>query len=80
MYNKNKKLLQILINSSKPYITRTEISIGINRKSDALDGIIRRAIQAGYLLRVKRGLYVITSLTGADRPDTRVLAQLIYGL
>jgi len=75
----NKKLLEKLIHWPKTCLTRTELGLLIDRSADACDSIIRRAIQTGYLLRLKRGLYLITSKTGANKPDTRETAQFVYG-
>ena len=75
----NRNLLEKLIHWPKPYLTRIELGLLVDRSTDACDAIIRRAIQAGYLQRLRRGLYLITSKTGAARPDPREIAQLVYG-
>jgi len=75
----NRKLLDRLIHWPKSSLTRTELALLIGRSSDACDAIIRRAVHAGYLQRLRRGLYLITSNAGADKPDTREIAQLVYG-
>lgn len=75
----NRKLLDGLIHWSKAYITRTELALLTGRSSDACDAIIRRAVHAGYLQRIRRGLYLITTKAGANKPDTREIAQLVYG-
>lgn len=75
----NRKLLERLIIWPKAYLTRTELALLIDRSPDACDSVIRRATQAGYLLRLKRGLYLITDKAGAKKPDTRETAQFVYG-
>ena len=75
----NKKLLETLINWNKPYITRIGIGVLLDKTPDACDAIIRRAILSGYLLRIKRGIFLITKKAGADIPDTFEIAQLVYG-
>jgi len=75
----NQKLLEGLINWPKPHLTRTEIAILLNRSSDACDAIIRRAIQAGYLNRLCRGLFQITSKINAIKPNAFEIAQFVYG-
>ncbi len=75
----NRILLNRLIHWPKPYITHTEIALLIDRSCDACDAIIRRAIETDYLQRLQRGLYLITPKAGANKPDTREIAQLLYG-
>ncbi len=75
----NRELLDRLIHWPKSYLTRTELALLIGRSPDACDAIIRRAAQAGYLQRLRRGLYLITSKAAADKPDTREIAQLVHG-
>ena len=75
----NNKLLEKLIRYPSPYLTRTELAVLIDRSPNACDAIIKRAIQSGYLIRLRRGLYIISSIAGADKPDSRELAQFIYG-
>lgn len=75
----NRNLLNRLIHWPKPYLTRTELALLIGRSPDACDAIIRRAVRADYLQRLRRGLYIITSNAGGNRPDMREIAQLIYG-
>lgn len=75
----NRELLNRLIRWPKSYLTRTELAWLISRTPDASDAIIRRAIKAGYLQRLCRGLYLLTSKVRAEKPDAREIAQLIYG-
>jgi predicted transcriptional regulator of viral defense system len=75
----NLKLLDKLIHWAKPYLTRTEISLLLDKSPDACDSIIRRAIKAGYLQRVRRGLYLISSKIGVGKVSSREIAQVLYG-
>jgi predicted transcriptional regulator of viral defense system len=75
----NRKLLESLIHWPKSFLTYTEIILLLNKNTNSCDAVIRRAIKAGYLQRLIRGLYLITSKVGASRPDSREVAQFIYG-
>lgn len=75
----NKELLEKLIHWKRWYLTRTELALLVDRSVDACDAIIRRAVKEGYLKRLRRGLYMITSKISAAQPDAREIAQQLYG-
>lgn len=75
----NLKLLDSLIHWEKPYLTRTEIDLLLDRSPDACDSILRRAVKAGYLQRLRRGLYLISSKARAGKLSNREVAQVLYG-
>lgn len=61
------------------YLTSTELAILLDGSPDSSQSIIYRAMQANYLTRLKRGLYLVTQKIRSDIPDTKEIAQVIYG-
>ncbi len=74
-----KKLYQILIAWPKNYITDVDLSLVIDGSDASRYGIINRAIKQGFLIHIRRGLYVISLPERRGRVDLFELSQMIYG-
>ena len=76
----NKDLIEHLYSWPKVYIFLSDLQILLQGKSpNALRSIIKRATQKGYLLRLKRDLYLIPKRLEQAPPNTLELAPLLYG-
>ena len=74
------KLLQILNKWPKNYIFSSDLKpIFITSSDDSFHSLLKRAVQDGTLIRVKRDLYLIGSQIEDVKPDSFEIAALIYG-
>jgi len=71
-----KKLLEILKNWPKNYISILDLKYRLCASSDAISSLLKRAVKDGSLIRLKRDFYIITS---KGNPNTFELAALMYG-
>lgn len=63
----------------KPFFSRTELDVWVGGTSNRRDALLRRAMAAGEVVRVRRGLYVLGPPYQKQKPDPLVLAQHVYG-
>ena len=75
----NTNLLEHLINWPKNYITGTDLNIVIPGNTNAKQSIIKRAVKEGFLLRLKRELYLIQKISNKPKVNAFELAQYIFG-
>ena len=59
--------------------TRTEIVCWVGGSSDRQFGLLRRALRAGEVVRIHRGLYCLAAKYPRRKVDPLVLAQRIWG-
>ncbi len=74
----NKKLLEVLLNWPKSYISGTELYTILNKTDDARHAMIKRAIQEGYLIPLRRDFYLIKNAK-APLLNAFEVAALMYG-
>lgn len=74
----NTLLLDKLIIWPKSFITGTDLRIILEGTDDARKSILKRAVQEGYLEKLKRDLYLIKRIP-KKLINTFEIAQLIYG-
>ena len=74
----NKKFLEILLNWPKPYISGADLCHILDKSSDSRHAIIQRIVQQGYLLPIRRDLYLIKN---SKKPSLNCfeIAMIIYG-
>ncbi len=69
----------ILWRNASVYVSEDQLAHFLDGSPDSRYARIKRAVQAGYLVRVKRGLYYLSSRLVPEQPHPFELAQLIYG-
>lgn len=74
----NKYFLEVLLEWPRSYISGTDLCHLLDRSPNSRFGIIKRSIQAGYLVQLRRDLYLIKKL-GKPLVDNFELAGIIYG-
>lgn len=74
----NKKFLEILLNWSKSYISGIDLQNILNNTPNSRQAIIKRAIQEGYLISIRRDLYLIKNSKRA-LINSFEIAPIIYG-
>lgn len=74
----NSNFLAILLNWSKPYISGIDLHHILDKSADSRQAIIKRAIRKGYLIPIRRDLYLIKH---AKRTllNSFEIATIIYG-
>lgn len=70
--------LEILLDWPKPYISGVDIHYLLDKTPDSRQAIIKRAIQKGYLIPIRRDLYLIKNAKGSFL-DSFEIASIIYG-
>ncbi|MCW5588150.1 MAG: hypothetical protein KIT27_00670 [Legionellales bacterium] len=75
----NSTLLQQLVNWSRYFISGTELKAILTGTEDARKAIIKRAVDEGYLQRLRRDYYLIRHITNKPLINSFELAQFIYG-
>jgi len=63
----------------RPYLTTPELDLLIDGSTDSRYGKIKRLLEKGRLLHIRRGLYCTTDITNSNKPHPFELAQYIYG-
>ena len=59
--------------------THAEVSCWVGGTTDRRHALLKRALAAGEVLRIRRGLYILAPRFVSRKPDPFVLAQRIYG-
>lgn len=70
---------QVIARLQKPFFSRTELNLWIEGSANRRDALLRRALAAGEVARIRRGLYMLGPPYQKQRPDPLALAQHIYG-
>jgi predicted transcriptional regulator of viral defense system len=74
-----KKLLYILDNWLKPYISSGDLKPILNGSADALQSVLKRLVKDNTLIRLKRDFYLITSKIQKKKTEAFEIAALLYG-
>lgn len=74
----NSNFLENLLNWSKPYISGIDLHYILDKSADSRQAIIKRAIGKGYLIPIRRDLYLIKNAKRA-LINTFEIATIIYG-
>lgn len=74
----NSNFLEILLNWSKPYISGIDLHHILDKSPDSRQAIIKRAIQKGYLIPIRRDLYLIKNAK-KTLLNSFEIATIIYG-
>lgn len=61
------------------FFTRAEAGVWLKVGTAALDGLLKRAVQAGEIHRMRRGLFCLDRRFLTAPPNPLVLAQLVHG-
>ncbi len=74
----NKSIFEILLHWPRPYISGVDLLLRLDKTQDSRYGIIKRAIKEGYLIQIRRDLYLIKN---ANKPtiNSFQIAPIIYG-
>lgn len=72
------KLRNFLETWPRNFIQDNDLKGILDITDDARYALVKRALKSGLLIRVKKGLYLISSKTKQSLPDEFVLASLIY--
>ena len=62
----------------RPYLTDIDLDMLLDGSPDSRYGRVKRLIQQGKMLHIRRGLYYLTEIQGAVKPHPFELAQYIY--
>jgi len=74
----NSKFLEILLNWPKPYISGIDLHHILANSANSRRAIVKRAVHKGYLVPIRRDLYLIKNRIGSLL-DSFEIAPIIYG-
>jgi hypothetical protein len=74
-----KKLLKILEQWPKPYISSGDLRAILDGSNDALHSLLKRMAGEGLLIRLKRDFYLILNKIQKVKPESFEIAALLYG-
>jgi hypothetical protein len=72
-------LQNILLTWPKAFINDTDLLILLNCSPNARYSLIKRAMQSGWLIQLKKGFYLIGKPYKASHPNLFEIAPLLYG-
>ena len=75
----NKAFLQLLLRWPKPYVTGADLMFALGKSRNSQKGVIKRAVQEGALVRLKRDFYLIRRELNKPAVDRFELAPILYG-
>jgi len=77
-YFMNKSIFEILLHWPRPYISGVDLLLRLDKTRDSRYGIIKRATKEGYIIQIRRDLYLIKN---ANQPtlNSFQIAPVIYG-
>lgn len=70
---------QAIEKGCRPVFTRQEAAFWSSKNGAALDGLLKRAVQAGEVVRYRRGLYGLSPRFSHPKVDPFTLAQYLHG-
>ncbi len=70
---------QVVAQSTKPFFTRNELEQWVEGSANRRNALLRRALAAGEIVRIRRGLYMLCSPYQKKKPNPFALAQHLYG-
>jgi len=73
------KIRNLIEDWPKSYIKDEDLASFFKKSDDARYSFVKRALKAGELIRIRRGLYLIKSKIKLSLPDEFELALIIYG-
>lgn len=74
----NINFLEILLNWPKPYISGIDLHYILDKTANSRQAIIKRAVRKGYLIPIRRDLYLIKNTKRAPFNSFEI-ASIIYG-
>lgn len=74
----NISFLEILLNWPKSYISGIDLHYILDKTADSRQAIIKRAVRKGYLIPIRRDLYLIKNTKGVPLNSFEI-APIIYG-
>jgi len=74
----NTNFLEVLLNWPKPYISGIDLHNILDKTADSRQAIIKRAVGKGYLIPIRRDLYLIKNSKKSSL-DAFEIALIIYG-
>lgn len=74
----NKNFLEILLSWPRPYISGIDLHYLLDKSADSRQAIIKRAIHKGYLIPIRRDLYLIKNSKNSP-VNAFEIATIIYG-
>lgn len=75
----NKRFFNILLDWKGSTISGTDLCHILNKSPDSRFGIIKRSVQEGLLLPIRKDFYLIGSILHKDPIDVFSIAPIIYG-
>ncbi len=75
------KLLTELVfaQRGKLFFSRSELALWVEGSAHRRDALLKRAMAAGEIIRIRRGLYMLAPPIQRDAPNPLELAQHVYG-
>jgi hypothetical protein len=70
---------QVIARLQNPFFSRTELDVWVKGSVHRRDALLRRAMAAGEVARIRRGLYVVCPPYQKQKPEPLALAQHVYG-
>jgi len=70
---------QVVAQSTKSFFTRNELEQWVGGNANRRDALLRRALTAGEIVRIRRGLYMLCPPYQKQKPNPFALAQHLYG-
>jgi len=74
----NKSIFEILLHWPRPYISGVDLLLRLDKSRNSRYGIIKRAIKEGYIIPIKKDLFLIKN-TNNTTLDLFQIAPIIYG-
>ncbi|MES2198779.1 MAG: hypothetical protein V4489_01230 [Chlamydiota bacterium] len=76
----NKHFFEFLLHSKGPVVSGTDLCHILNGSPDSRYGIVKRSVQEGFLIPIRKDFYLIApSLHNKDPVDVFAIAPIIYG-
>lgn len=69
----------VLAQCGKLFFSRSELALWVEGSADRRDALLKRAMAAGEIIRIRRGLYMLAPPFQRDAPNSLELAQHVYG-
>lgn len=73
------KLIEILRKWPKSFITSNDLIINLNTSFNSTHSLLKSCTKKGYLIRLKRDFYLISSKIKDQKPDAFEIALMLYG-
>jgi predicted transcriptional regulator of viral defense system len=70
---------QVIARSERPFFSRNELDVWLKGSTARRDALLRRAMAAGEIVRIRRGLYMLGPSYQKEKPNPLALAQHVYG-